>query len=72
MSLCDCGEHQTTRHIVNECPLTCFDGLHFRITPSTGCGLQLAAETKFEIVKANDNNNMARNDDVSCMRKMNL
>ena len=30
---------------------------HFRITPSTWCGLQLAAETKFEIVKANDNNN---------------
>ena len=27
---------------------------HFRITPSTGCGLQLAADTKFEIVKAND------------------
>ena len=24
--LCDCGEHQTMRHIVNECPLTCFDG----------------------------------------------
>ena len=24
--LCDCGEHQTKRHIVNECPLTCFDG----------------------------------------------
>ena len=30
---------------------------HFRITPSTRGGLQLAAETKFEIVKANDNNN---------------
>ena len=30
---------------------------HLRITPSTWCGLQLAAETKFEIVKANDNNN---------------
>ena len=24
--LCDCGQHQTMRHIVNECPLTCFDG----------------------------------------------
>ena len=24
--LCDCGEQQTMRHIVNECPLTCFDG----------------------------------------------
>ena len=24
--LCNCGEHQTMRHIVNECPLTCFDG----------------------------------------------
>ncbi len=22
----DCDEHQTMRHIVNECPLTCFDG----------------------------------------------
>ena len=25
--LCDCGEHQTMKHIVNECPLTCFDGV---------------------------------------------
>ncbi len=24
--LCDCSEQQTMRHIVNECPLTCFDG----------------------------------------------
>ena len=24
--LCDRGEHQAMRHIVNECPLTCFDG----------------------------------------------
>ena len=24
--LCDCGEPQTMRHDVNECPLTCFDG----------------------------------------------
>ena len=24
--LCDCYEQQTMRHIVNECPLTCFDG----------------------------------------------
>ena len=24
--LCDCGEHQAMRHIVNECTLTCFDG----------------------------------------------
>ena len=24
--LCDCGGHQTMRHIVSECPLTCFDG----------------------------------------------
>ena len=24
--LCDCGGDQTMRHIVNECPLTCFDG----------------------------------------------
>ena len=24
--LCDCGEHQTMRLIVNECPLTCFSG----------------------------------------------
>ena len=24
--LYDCGEHQTMRHIVNECPFTCFDG----------------------------------------------
>ena len=24
--LCDCGEPQTMRHVVNECPLTCFDG----------------------------------------------
>ena len=24
--LCDCGQHHTLRHIVNECPLTCFDG----------------------------------------------
>ena len=24
--LCDCGEHQTMRHIVNEFPSTCFDG----------------------------------------------
>ena len=52
---CDCGEQQTMRHIVNECPLTCFDGgiseLH------TGCGLHLAAETELENVKANDNNN---------------
>ena len=23
---CDCGEPQTMRHVVNECPLTCFDG----------------------------------------------
>ena len=30
---------------------------HLRTTPSTWCGLQLAAETIFEIVKANDNNN---------------
>ena len=45
--LCDCGEHQTMRHIVNECLLTCFDGGIF----------QLAAETKLEIMKANDNNN---------------
>ena len=22
----DCGEPQTMRHVVNECPLTCFDG----------------------------------------------
>ena len=27
-------------------------------THSTGCGLQLAAETKLEILKANDNNNI--------------
>ena len=33
---------------------------HFRTTPSTWCGLQLAAETKHEIVKANDNNNMSQ------------
>ena len=31
---------------------------HLRTTSSTGCGLQLAAETIFEIVKANDNNNI--------------
>ena len=24
--LCECGEPQTMRHVVNECPLTCFDG----------------------------------------------
>ena len=24
--LCDCCEHQTMRHIVDECQLTCFDG----------------------------------------------
>ena len=32
---------------------------HLRTTPNTWCGLHLAlaAETKFEIVKANDNNN---------------
>ena len=30
---------------------------HLRTTPSTWCGLHLPAETKFEIVKANDNNN---------------
>ena len=24
--LCDSGEHQTIKHIVDECPLTCFDG----------------------------------------------
>ena len=23
---CDCGQHETMRHIVNECSLTCFDG----------------------------------------------
>ena len=62
--LCDCGEHQTMRHIVNECPLTCFDGgisdLHLDL--GTGCGLHLAAETKLEIMKANDNNNNNDND----------
>ena len=26
LPLCDCREHQTMRHVVNECPLTCFDG----------------------------------------------
>ena len=35
--LCDCGEHQTMRHIVNECPLTCFDGdMSHMMRPSTG------------------------------------
>ena len=24
--LCDCGESQTMRHVVNECALTCFNG----------------------------------------------
>ena len=24
--LCECGEPQTMRHVVNDCPLTCFDG----------------------------------------------
>ena len=33
---------------MNECPLTFSDG-------DIGCGLQLAAETKLEILKANDN-----------------
>ena len=42
--LCDCGEQQTMRHIVNECPLTCFDGgiselhqEHDADGPSPGC-----------------------------------
>ena len=42
------------RHIVNECPLTCFDGGISELHQSQ---LQLAAEMKFEIVKANDNGN---------------
>ena len=37
--LCDCGEHQTMRHIVNECPVDLLRRRHFRITPSTRCGL---------------------------------
>ena len=33
------------------------DSSFIRSTPSTGCSLQLAAETKLEIMKTNDNNN---------------
>ena len=55
--LCDCGEHQTMMHIVNECPLTCFDGGISELHQAHDQCLQLAAEMKFEIVKANDNNN---------------
>ena len=48
---CDCGESQTMRHVVNECALTCFDGGISEKTSSTGRSLQLAAETKLEIMK---------------------
>ena len=55
--LCDCGEPQTMRHVVNECPLTCFDG--------GISALHLAQDTAFNWLlrhnlrswKANDNNN---------------
>ena len=47
------------KYIVNECPLTCFDGsiselqaIRRRTTSSTGCSLQLAAQYKPEIVKS--------------------
>ena len=48
-------------------PVDLFLRRHFRITPITRCGLQMSAETKFEIVKANDNNicTMPTNDNYS-------
>ena len=42
----DCGEHQTTRYIVD-----LLRRRHLRTTPSTGWDLQLAAETKPDITK---------------------
>ena len=52
--LCDSGEHQTTDDEAY-CEWVSVDLLrrrHFRITRSTRCGLQLAAETKLDITKS--------------------
>ena len=51
-SICNCSKHQQIRHIVNEWLAS---RRHFKITPGIGCGFQLTAEMKFEIVKANNN-----------------
>ena len=50
-------------YIVNECPLTFFDGgiSELRAPSTYMTRLSAAAETNFEIVKANDNNNNNNN-----------
>ena len=55
--LCDCGEHQTMRHVVNECPLTCFDGGISELHKAHDAAFNWLLRQNLRSWKANDNNN---------------
>ena len=56
--LCDCGEPQTMRHVVNECPLTCFDGGISELHLAQDAAFNWLLRQNLRSWKANDNNNM--------------
>ena len=55
--LCDCGEPQTMRHVVNECPLTCFDGGISELHKAHDAAFNWLLRQNLRSWKANDNNN---------------
>ena len=55
--LCECGEPQTMRHVVNECPLTCFDGGISELHLAQDAAFNWLLRQNLRSWKANDNNN---------------
>ena len=55
--LCDCGEPQPMRHVVNECPLTCFDGGISELYLAQDATFKWLLSQNLRSWKANDNNN---------------
>ena len=55
--LCECGEPHTMRHVVNECPLTCFDGGISELHLAQDAAFNWLLRQSLRSWKANDNNN---------------